>query len=180
MDFVIDRLDSEYSRNRIGRSRYENGKSGMNMFKEFLRSKERGTYKSDGIYLGEISVELLEEYIEWRRDIKQNSDHTINHALTPILKACAYAAELHTMRLREYSESRRSITKSTKSFPLSFLTATGFSSRNPSITSSVIWLGLFWAYSASKESIRSTLARRTLLRRFDSRPHNQPCSDSHS
>ena len=95
VDFVIDRLDSEYSRNRIGRSRYENGKSGMNMFKEFLRSKERGTYKSDGIYLGEISVELLEEYIEWRRDIKQNSDHTINHALTPILKACAYAAELH-------------------------------------------------------------------------------------
>lgn len=94
VDFVIDRLDSEYSRNRIGRSRYENGKSGMNMFKEFLRSKERGTYKSDGIYLGEISVELLEEYIEWRRDIKQNSDHTINHALTPILKACAYAAEL--------------------------------------------------------------------------------------
>ncbi len=95
VDFVIDRLDSEYSCNRIGRSRYENGKSGMNMFKEFLRSKERGTYKSDGIYLGEISVELLEEYIEWRRDIKQNSDHTINHALTPILKACAYAAELH-------------------------------------------------------------------------------------
>lgn len=95
VEFVTDRLDSEYSRNRIGRSRYENGKSGMNMFKEFLRSKERGTYKSDGIYLGEISVELLEEYIEWRRDIKQNSDHTINHALTPILKACAYAAELH-------------------------------------------------------------------------------------
>lgn len=38
VEFVTDRLDSEYSRNRIGRSRYENGKSGMNMFKEFLRS----------------------------------------------------------------------------------------------------------------------------------------------
>ena len=95
VEFVTDRLDSEYSRNRIGRSRYENGKSGMNMFKEFLRSTGKGTYKSDGIYLGEISIELLEEYIEWRREIKQNSDHTINHALTPILKACAYAAELH-------------------------------------------------------------------------------------
>lgn len=95
VEFVTDRLDSEYARNRIGRSRYENGKSGMNIFKEFLRSKERGTYKQDGIYLGEISIELIEEYIEWRREIKQNSDHTINHALTPILKACAYAAELH-------------------------------------------------------------------------------------
>lgn len=97
VEFVVDRLDSEYSRNRIGRSRYENGKSGMNMFKEFLRSKERGTYKTDSIYLGEISIELLEEYIQWRRDIKQNSDHTINHALTPILKACAYATELQIL-----------------------------------------------------------------------------------
>ena len=94
VDFVIDRLKSEYSRNRIGRSRYENGMSSMNIFKEFLRSKEKGTYKEDGIYLGEITIELLEEYIEWRRKIKNNSDHTINHALTPILKACAYAAEL--------------------------------------------------------------------------------------
>ncbi len=94
IEFVIERLDSEYHRNRIGRSRYENGKSGMNIFKEFLRSKNRGTYSEDGIYIGEVSIELFEEYIEWRRDIKKNSDHTINHALTPILKACAYAAEL--------------------------------------------------------------------------------------
>lgn len=99
VDFVIDRLDSEYSRNRIGRSRYENGRSGMNIFKEFLRSMGKGTYKADGIYLGDISIELLEEYIEWRRDIKQNSDHTINHALTPILKACSYAAELQLIDL---------------------------------------------------------------------------------
>ena len=94
VDFVIERLDSEYSRNRIGRSRYQNGKSGMNIFQTFLRATDRGTYKSDGIYLGEISIELLEEYIKWRREVKLNSDHTINHALTPILKACAYASEL--------------------------------------------------------------------------------------
>jgi len=30
----------------------------------------------------------------WNREIKQNSDATINHALTPILKASAYASEL--------------------------------------------------------------------------------------
>ena len=30
----------------------------------------------------------------WRREIKQNSDATINHSLTPILKACAYACEM--------------------------------------------------------------------------------------
>lgn len=94
VDFIIERLDSEYSRNRIGRSRYQNGKSGMNIFQTFLRATGRGTYKPDGIYLGEVSIELLEEYIKWRREVKLNSDHTINHALTPILKACAYASEL--------------------------------------------------------------------------------------
>lgn len=94
VEFVIERLNSDYSRNRIGRSRYMNGKSGMNMFQEFLRSTKRGTYKPDSIYVGEISVELVDEYITWRREIKKNSDATINHSLTPILKACAYATEL--------------------------------------------------------------------------------------
>lgn len=94
VEFAIERLNSDYSRNRIGRSRYMNGKSGMNMFQEFLRSTKRGTYKSDSIYVGEISVELVDEYITWRREIKKNSDATINHSLTPILKACAYATEL--------------------------------------------------------------------------------------
>lgn len=94
IEFVQERLDSDYSRNRIGRSRYENGKSSLNIFKMFLLSTNRGTYKPDGIYVGDLSVELLDEYIEWRRNIKKNSDGTINHALTPILKACSYAAEL--------------------------------------------------------------------------------------
>ena len=94
VEFAIERLNADYSRNRIGRSRYMNGKSGMNMFQEFLRSTKRGTYKPDSIYIGEISVELIDEYITWRRDIKKNGDATINHSLTPILKACAYATEL--------------------------------------------------------------------------------------
>ncbi|MCM1302124.1 MAG: site-specific integrase [Bacteroides cellulosilyticus] len=94
VEFVLERLESDYSRNRIGRSRYQNGKSGMNIFQTFLRATKKGTYKPDNIYVGDISVELVDEYIKWRREIKQNSDATINHALTPILKACAYASEL--------------------------------------------------------------------------------------
>ena len=104
IEFVLERLESDYSRNRIGRSRYENGISGMNIFRIFLRATKSGTYKPDGIYVGEISVELIDEYIKWRREIKQNSDATINHALTPILKACAYASEMkmidHTINAR--------------------------------------------------------------------------------
>ena len=104
VEFVLEWLESDYSRNRIGRSRYENGKSGMNIFQIFLRATKRGTYKPDSIYVGEVSVELIDEYIKWRREVKQNSNATINHALTPILKACAYASELkmidHTVNAR--------------------------------------------------------------------------------
>lgn len=93
-EFTLERLNSDYARNRIGKSRLENSKSGMNIFQTFLRATKQGTYKKDSIYVSEITPELLESYIEWRREIKQNSDATINHALTPILKACAYAAEM--------------------------------------------------------------------------------------
>ena len=67
VEFVLERLESDYSRNRIGRNRYENGKSGMNIFQIFLRTTNKGTYKPDNIYVGEISVELIDKYIKWRR-----------------------------------------------------------------------------------------------------------------
>ena len=76
-EFTQERLDSDYSRNRIGKSRYENGKSCMRLFAEFLRSTKKGTYKPDGIYIGELTPELVDAYITWRRDIKQNGDETI-------------------------------------------------------------------------------------------------------
>ncbi len=93
-EFTMERLNSDYSRNRIGKSRYENGKSCMRIFGEFLRSQKKGTYKPDGLYIGELTPELVDDYITWRRDVKQNGDETINHALAPILKASQYACEL--------------------------------------------------------------------------------------
>ena len=93
-EFVLERLESEYSRHKIGRSRYKNGICCMNVFTTFLRATNQGTYEKDKIYVGDISPELIDGYITWRRDIRQNGDETINHSLTPILKACSYAAEL--------------------------------------------------------------------------------------
>ena len=93
-DFVMKRLQSEYSRNKIKYSRFKNGESAMRIFAMFLRATNKGTHKPDGIYIGEVSEELIDAYIDWRRNIKGNSDETINHALTPILKGCAAAAEM--------------------------------------------------------------------------------------
>lgn len=94
VEFTIERLDSDYARNKIGRSRYMNGKCCMNVFTTFLRATNQGTYDVDKIYVGDLTPELIDSYIGWRREIKQNGDETINHALTPIQKASAYAAEL--------------------------------------------------------------------------------------
>ena len=93
-EFVLERLESEYSRHKIGRSRYKNGICCMNVFTTFLRATNQGTYEKEKIYVGDITPELIDSYITWRRDIRQNGDETINHSLTPILKACSYATEL--------------------------------------------------------------------------------------
>ena len=90
--FVTDNLKKEYERNKIGISVYKNGLSGMNIFRMFLKAEELGTYACDKIYVSEISTDIIDRYIKWRREFKGNSDDTINHALTPILKGCQQAA----------------------------------------------------------------------------------------
>lgn len=92
-DYVISILKEKLSTNRISKSRYENNISNMKVFREFLASQGKGTYKKDSIYLGEISKELIVQYIDYRRDIKKNVDATINHSLTPIIIACNRAKE---------------------------------------------------------------------------------------
>lgn len=100
-DFAQQRLDSEYSRKKILYSRYKNGMSSLRMFKEFLISTSNGTYKKDSFYLSELTAELLDKLIVWRREIKHNSDATINHALTPILKAADAAATMGLLSMQQ-------------------------------------------------------------------------------
>lgn len=66
----------------------------MNIFQNFLRATKQGAYRSEAIYVDDMPSELLNNYIVWHKEIKQNSDATINHALTPILEASAYASEM--------------------------------------------------------------------------------------
>ena len=117
VEFTLERLSSDYARNRIGRSRYENGKSCMNIFQTFLRATKQATCGNDSIYAGDVTPELLDSYIAWRREVKQNTDATINHSLTPILKACAYACEMNIMEpaINARIQDMRIITKTSLS-----------------------------------------------------------------
>ena len=93
-EYALECLESRHSRKKIGHSRYKNGRSALNIFAQFLVSCKLGTYKSDGIYIGEISSELLQKHIDWRRTVKKNGDETINHSLTPLLQACNDACDM--------------------------------------------------------------------------------------
>ena len=93
VEYVTGTLKAKLTNRKIGKSRYENGVSNMKGFTQFLAAKGLGTYKSDAIYLGEISESLVLKYIEYRRDVKKNSDATINHSLTPIIIACEKAKD---------------------------------------------------------------------------------------
>lgn len=92
VEYVNEILRNEKDRNKIGQSVYKNGLSGMKMFSEFLLTVKLGTYATDKIYVSEISISIVEKYINWRRTVKKNTDETINHSLTPILKGCKKAA----------------------------------------------------------------------------------------
>lgn len=95
MDFAgytVSLLRSEHERNKIGISVLKNGESGMRMFGEFLKWKGLGTYQPDKIYLSEITPDLVEKYIVWRKEDKHNNIATINHSLTPIIKSVERAS----------------------------------------------------------------------------------------
>lgn len=104
IEYVISCLDSKQTKNKIGKSRYENGRSCMNVFREFLLAQNKGTYKPDSIYLGEISISLIDDYITYRREVKKNKDATINHSLTPIIKACERAKDEGLIDTRVYAD----------------------------------------------------------------------------
>ena len=89
----------------------------MNIFQTFLRATKQATCGNDSIYVGDVTPELLDSYIAWRREVKQNTDATINHSLTPILKACAYACEMNIMEpaINARIQDMRIITKTSLS-----------------------------------------------------------------
>jgi len=92
VDFGEQYLKNEHSRNKIGISTFKNGLSSFNIFRQFLSERGLATCGTNSIYIGDLSEQMIDDYINYRRNTKGNSDETINHALTPIIKAITDAA----------------------------------------------------------------------------------------
>lgn len=93
IEYATDVVKSEYSLKKIGISVRKNYMSNLSMFSEFLVSKKKSNCGDRGIYIGDITKSLIDKFIVWRRDVKNNSDITINKTLTIISKTIKCAAD---------------------------------------------------------------------------------------
>lgn len=90
-DFVqlaIDNLESLYKTEKIGISVRDNGLNGLKLFRIFLL-EELG---EDSISIADMTEDIVDSYIIWRKDKRNNINATINKALTPLMKAAKLAA----------------------------------------------------------------------------------------
>lgn len=87
VQFVLDYNEGLYKMGKISYSLWVNVQCYMKKFKDFLqKTKHIHTTKDNLLYCRDINVDLINDYILWRKDNK-NSNETINKSLTPIFKA---------------------------------------------------------------------------------------------
>lgn len=90
-DFVqlaIDNLEMLYKTEQIGVSVRNNGLNGLGLFRNFLL-EELG---EDSISTADMTEDIINSYIIWRKDKRNNTNATINKALTPLMKAAKLAS----------------------------------------------------------------------------------------
>ena len=85
--FVLEHNEGLYKTDKIGVSVWMNVKSYMNKFDKFLRTIKRlNTNENNILYCRDIDVDLIRDYIVWRKEVEGNANATINKALSPIIK----------------------------------------------------------------------------------------------
>ena len=85
--FVLEHNEGLYKTDKIGVSVWMNVKSYMNKFDKFLRTIKRlNTNENNILYCRDIDVDLIRDYIIWRKEVEGNANATINKALSPIIK----------------------------------------------------------------------------------------------
>ena len=84
--YAIDTIEERYKLGKIGISVRDNALCGFNKFRKFLAER----YGEDSIYISELTVDLIKDYIFWRQK-EGNINSTINKCLTPIMRAAKRA-----------------------------------------------------------------------------------------
>lgn len=86
IEYATETIEERYKLGKIGISVKDNALCGFNKFRKFLAE----TYGEDSIFISELTVDLVKEYIFWRQK-QGNINSTINKCLTPIMRAAKRA-----------------------------------------------------------------------------------------
>ena len=88
VEFVLEHNEGLYKTDKIGISVWDNVRCYMKKFDKFLRTiKRMNTNENNILYCRDVDVDLIKDYIIWRKEVEGNSNATINKALSPIFKA---------------------------------------------------------------------------------------------
>ncbi len=94
VDEVLKHNEGQYHKEKISYSVWHNIQCNMGNFRKFLqKQKGRDTCPSTTLYCKDLTVEIIEDYILWRKE-RGNTNDTINKTLTPIFKAVKKMARL--------------------------------------------------------------------------------------
>ena len=91
-DFIKYSLDYNQQRYNLGKiaySTYDNGRLYILAFQKFIKSKTG----NDTLPICNLSLDIINKYIEWRMVEKKNTKEGINKTLTPLFKAVRYAGD---------------------------------------------------------------------------------------
>lgn len=104
VEHVLNYNHQLYELGKISYSVYHNIECNMNQFRRFIQKiKHRDLDKSTTLYCREITVELIKEYILWRKE-RGNTNDTINKSLTPIFKTLRHIQKKGWISLEIVSE----------------------------------------------------------------------------
>lgn len=99
-DFVqlaIDTINTQYKIGKVGISVRDNALCNLKQFRRFLKETTgKGT-----ICIGKMTIDVIHDFIIWKKESRGNKEETINKALTPLMKAANEAARHGWMSAEE-------------------------------------------------------------------------------
>ena len=93
VDYCLDYNQQCYNLGKISYSTYDNARYYILAFRKFLKIKKG----SEELMLSDLSLDIINQYIDWRLNDKLNTKEAINKTLTPLFKAVKYANDNELM-----------------------------------------------------------------------------------
>jgi integrase len=104
VQFALDYNEQLYKLGKVGYSIWENVRSYMRKFSEYLKEvRHLNTTPHNVLYCRDINVDIIRGYILWRKG-HGNTNDTINKSLTPIFKACKQSYRKQWISAETYDE----------------------------------------------------------------------------